>query len=300
MEDPTPKSMRFWEQAEEEKREQKAAGTYVPAPFEGVELHQKYDQERFRFAQLPFRSQFWLLMLAFGKGGFIVFLPISLFVHLLAVVDSRRSWWEETSDLLLSVYPVFLGIPLLLWLIGHIIVNYFPRIWFRPPKGPLWELNRRTGLVTLFDYKRFKKDGVIDERVAPFHEFDAYMTTTPDRHGPMHGLLLCHRYGDIQINLNSLFCPDDMTHKPCALWDYLQNFMDISRPLPDLPCHEPYRHLDPITAEHDRKYGRKQHYWMNMDDDTFKAKVNEMSYRIATIDTLIRPNLMARHVVYSD
>ncbi|MDO7930093.1 hypothetical protein Q6A51_25265, partial [Pseudomonas sp. KFB-139] len=186
------------------------------------------------------------------------------------------------------------------WLTGHIIVNYFPRIWFRPPKGPLWELNRRTGLVTLFDYKRFKKDGVIDERVAPFHEFDAYMTTTPDRHGPMHGLLLCHRYDDIQINLNSLFCPDDMTHKPCALWDYLQNFMDISRPLPDLPRHEPYRHLDPITAEHDRKYSRKQRYWMNMDDDTFKAKVNEMSYRIATIDTLIRPNLMARHVIYSD
>lgn len=68
MQDPKPSSMRFWEAAEKEKNKKKANGTYIPAIFEGVELHQKYDQERYRFAQLPFRSQFWLFMQGGGDG----------------------------------------------------------------------------------------------------------------------------------------------------------------------------------------------------------------------------------------
>ncbi|BAV77936.1 hypothetical protein PCAU_5727 [Pseudomonas chlororaphis subsp. aurantiaca] len=187
------------------------------------------------------------------------------------------------------------------WIVGHIVINFFPRFWFRPPKGPLWELNRRTGLVTFFDYKHFKKDGVIDEVVAPFYEFDAYIVTSPDRQGlAMNGLFLIHRYRDIRINLNNLIIPDNTTQRPCALWDFLQNFMDVSRPLPELPLYEPYRHLDPVTAEYDRRIGRAPRYWIDMDNDTFKAMVKEMLGRIDAIDTFSRPNLMAKHVKYVD
>lgn len=56
MEDPTPESMRFWEQWEKEKKELKENGEYQPRPFEDGELHCKYDHERFRFSQLPYRS----------------------------------------------------------------------------------------------------------------------------------------------------------------------------------------------------------------------------------------------------
>lgn len=62
MQDPKPESMRFWEKAEKEKVIKINNGTYVALPLEGVELHQKYDQESFRYAQLPFFSQFWLFM----------------------------------------------------------------------------------------------------------------------------------------------------------------------------------------------------------------------------------------------
>ncbi|MCQ2028242.1 hypothetical protein [Stutzerimonas zhaodongensis] len=57
-------------------------------------------------------------------------------------------------------------------------------LWFKPSRGPLWELNRRTGLVTLFDYdnySEYKKNGTIGEITAPFHEFDAYLATSPPR-----------------------------------------------------------------------------------------------------------------------
>ncbi|BAV77933.1 hypothetical protein PCAU_5724 [Pseudomonas chlororaphis subsp. aurantiaca] len=301
MEDPTPDDMRFSEQIKKEKEEKKANGTYIPVPFEGVELHQKYDHEYFRFAKFPFRSQFWLYMKGVGKWFFIILAPIMTFSHLIVMPASRQSPWDFTYEALIYFYSWVLGIPLLCGVIGHIVVNHFPHVWFRPPKGPLWELNRRTGLVTFFDYKHFKKDGVIDEVIAPFYEFDAYIVTSPDRQGlPMNGLFLIHRYRDIRINLNNLIIPDNTTQRPCALWDFLQNFMDVSRPLPELPLYEPYRHLDPMTAEYDRKTGREARYWIEMDDDTFKAMVKEMLGRIDAIDTFSRPNLMAKHVKYFD
>ncbi|EGH14952.1 hypothetical protein PSYMP_28663, partial [Pseudomonas amygdali pv. morsprunorum str. M302280] len=121
-EDSTPKSMRFWEEVAKEKEEKKANGTYVPVIFEGVDLHNKCDQERFRFAPLPFRSQFFIIVLQFGRGSFVVFLAALLLTHPLIVSASRESWQVTTIKLLTEVYPIFLGIPLLIWLISHIVV----------------------------------------------------------------------------------------------------------------------------------------------------------------------------------
>lgn len=76
--------------------------------------------------------------------------------------------------------------------------------------------------------------------------------------------------------------------------------MDASRPLPDLPCFEKCRYLDPVSAEHDRQTGRNPRYWIDMDDETFAEKLKDMDSRIRLIDTMRRPNLMARHVEYVD
>ncbi|KPX29970.1 Uncharacterized protein ALO77_01249 [Pseudomonas coronafaciens pv. garcae] len=297
-EESTPESMKLWEEVAKEKKK-KANGPHVPAIFEGVNLHNKCDHERFKFAPLPFTSQFWLIVLQFSKGSSIIFFPLSFITHLIAIQASHLSWQKVTIELLLGFYPIFLGIPLLLWLVSHIIINHFPRIWFRPPKGPEWELNRRTGLVTIFDYKRHRKEGVIDKFIAPFYEFDAYMITTSNRHGPTYGLLLQHRYEDHKINFHMLMNADDFQQRPCALWDFLQNYMDISGPIPDIPLFEPYRHLDPVTADYDQQRGRNPRYWIDMDDDTFKTEVDAMWQRVYAIDTFSRPNLMARYVDYS-
>lgn len=239
-------------------------------------------------------------MHAGGKWSFIILLPIFLLTSLLGIENTTDSAIINYLMHVFDLFPVIMSPWLVFWLIGHIIINHCPRIWFRPPKGPLWELNRRTGLVTIFDYKRHRKEGVIDQFIAPFYEFDAYMITTRDRYGSYHGLLLRHRYEDRQINFHSLLGPDDFKHRPCALWDFLQNYMDVSRPIPDIPLFEAYRHLDPVTEKYDKENGRNPRYWIDMDDDTFKQRVDAMWQRAYAIDTFTRPNLMERYVSYND
>ncbi|MBU3056291.1 MAG: hypothetical protein KO540_08855 [Pseudomonas indica] len=302
--DPTPSSLRFWETVEKERLEQKAQGTYVPPLFEGMDLHQKYDHVHFRYALLSGKSQFWIYLTTIGKGFFFILLVLNIPVHFAMFSVSDESFLEFSINSLIEFYSWLIGIPLACWALGSFVIRKLPRLWFKPSRGPLWELNRRTGLVTVFDYDNngeYKKNGTIGEITAPFYEFDAYIATSPDRQGlPMNVLYLAHRYRDIVINFGYLVAPDRSPQLPCALWDFFQNFMDTSRPLPDLPCYEQYRPLDPVTAEHDRRTGRDPRYWIDMDDETFKGKVKDMLRRIDAIDTMSRFNLMVRHVHYTD
>jgi hypothetical protein len=81
-----------------------------------------------------------------------------------------------------------------------------------------------------------------------------------------------------------------------ALWDFLQQYMDVSKPLPDILALEPFRHLDPVTAEHDQRTGRPARYWRDMDEQAFKARINEITdTRKVNMD---RQNIMVRHVRY--
>ncbi|MFS2191437.1 hypothetical protein ACCD02_04610, partial [Pseudomonas sp. Pseusp88] len=301
MQDPSPEKMRYWEKFEKEKAEQKANGTYVTRPFEHLELHYRHDHEVIRHAQFPFKTQFWLFLKGGGKVTTMLFILVSILTYFLTMPSANSPNKELIYKEMLEFYSWTLGTPLFCWAIGHIVVEYFPRIWLRAPKGPLWELNRRTGLVTIFDYKDFKKTGKIGEFTAPFYEFDAYIITNPDRQGlPMIGLSLAHRYSNKGMNFNDMIAPDNLAQKPCALWDFFQNFMDISRPLPDVPVHEAHRHLDPVTAEYDRQTNRDPRYWIDMDNDVFKAKLKEMRGRTDNINTFKRPNFMLRHVKYID
>lgn len=303
MTDPTPKSMRFWEQADKKREEEKALGTYKQRPMEGLDLHWIYNHERFRYAVLSKRSHFWMYLCGGGRFLFYLNTVISVFAYAMVVSALNDPWLETTVDIA-PLFIFLIGTPLSCWGLGSLVINHFPHLWFKPSRGPLWELNRRTGLVTLFDYDNngeYKKNGAIGEITAPFYEFDAYLATSPDRQGlPMNFLYLAHRYRDITINFASLMAADRIPQPPLALWDFFQNYMDASRPLPELPCFEKCRHLDPVSAEYDRQTGRNPRYWIDMDDETFAEKLEEMEGRIRLIDTMRRPNLMARHVEYVD
>lgn len=302
--DDTPESLRFWEQVDKERDEQKALGTYKPKPFEGVDLHGGLDHERFRYALLSKRSHFWMYLCGGGRWLSMLMTPLVLLVSIIAGVKSHGAFADEFIASFRGMFYLFLLPLFLAWGLGSLVINKFPRLWFKPSRGPLWELNRRTGLVTVFDYDNngeYKKNGSIGEITAPFYEFDAYISTSPDRQGlPMNFLYLAHRYRDITLNFSSLVAPDRTPELPCALWDFLQNYMDTSRPLQELPCFEKCRALDPVTAAHDQQRGRNPRYWIDMDDAAFAAQLDDMSTRIRAIDTLSRRNLMAKHVAYTD
>ncbi|AHI29541.1 hypothetical protein [Marinobacter similis] len=84
-----------------------------------------------------------------------------------------------------------------------------------------------------------------------------------------------------------------------AYWDFIQNYMDVTRPLPDFPLIEKYRDMDPVTAEHDRETDRPERYWRDMHMDTFKKKVDRMHTDVTIIDTVSRTNLMEERVRYA-
>ena len=45
-----PSNLRFREKMRKEREEKLAAGTYVPAPYEHVDFHDRHNHERFRFS----------------------------------------------------------------------------------------------------------------------------------------------------------------------------------------------------------------------------------------------------------
>ncbi|WP_285260863.1 hypothetical protein [Halopseudomonas bauzanensis] len=290
---PTPESLRFWEKAAKEKAEQQAKGVYKPAPMEHIDFHDRCDHEHYRHAPWAARAQFWIYMATFGKGGFFIFLFLGIVVGLLVTSMATADYLDIFVDAFGSMFFAFAIPCLAVWAIGSLVLHKLPRLWVKPGKGPKWELNRRTGMVTVFKYRR----GEATEHRFPFHEFDAYINTATDRQGlPMNILSLEHRYSDISIRFGDLQPPGPTVSQPFALWDFIQNYMDISHPLPDAPLFEEHRHNDPTTVAHDKATGRNPRYWIDMSDETFKQVRHEMLGRVDRINTQTRPNLMAQFV----
>ncbi|MCC4266200.1 hypothetical protein LL240_17345 [Oceanimonas baumannii] len=120
------------------------------------------------------------------------------------------------------------------------------------------EFNRTDGMVRLAVSAKEKFE-------APFIEFDPYIESVVQSGGVYYRLMLVHRYTGktfTKINLTGLSATQ---HEIFALWDMLQRFMDVTQPLPDMPRLEPFRHLDPLTAEHDRNTGRHPRFWRDLD-----------------------------------
>lgn len=59
-----------------------------------------------------------------------------------------------------------------------------------------------------------------------------------------------------------------------AYWDMIQQFMDVTKPLPDLPIFEPFRHRDPITAAHDCRIERDPFKWRKMTPEFWRKNLH--------------------------
>ena len=152
--------------------------------------------------------------------------------------------------------------------------------------------NRRTGLVTLpmpnlkklaphfppeSERNYFVRYDLANDKVDfRFDELDGYIRyeTTPAG-GVFWQLTLGHR-----VRNGGVEPPDaQASHKANVfqIWELLQHFMDISKPLPETATLEPVRHLDPVTAAYDKKTGRPAHFWRDMDPEEAKRLAERVS-----------------------
>lgn len=270
---------------------------------EGRFQDNRFDHECQRHASPAFRTALLLHAGMIGKFLFFVSTPLTLLAYFFFLFSlSDTNTWQETTWEAAPFMAWMILTPLVAWQGSTLLVVKFPRWSLKEGRGPQWELNRRTGLVTVFEYPKkwlFFRTREPRKTEIPFYEFDAFVTSMVDRQGlPIHFFHFFHRYSDQAANIAAVHNGESSGNPLFAFWDFTQNYMDTSRPLPDIPALEPYRHQDPVTAEHDRRTGRDPNYWRNMDDETWEEAHKEMLSKINRINTRARPNLMARHVDY--
>jgi len=163
------------------------------------------------------------------------------------IIDFSFAWFLGG---ILTVY-----IPFTLWIFGKIALK---RGWVKHENNIMF--NRRTGLIT-FPWQ--------DEMVSlPFDEFDAYASASTTVAATTNMFLrLAHRYSD-----KNIVCPTSFSQSWSlnAEWEEIQHFMDISKPLPDIPTYDFARENDPVSAAYDKKYNRPKDYWKNCDLKKFQ------------------------------
>ena len=243
----------------------------------------RLDEECIRYATLPKSSWALLWMQHGGRLAFKWLLPCFILAWLAGGWAMRDSmsigelFYEGMLPLLLYMF-----LPLLLcWGFGRFLEKKFPHIVYRPPKGPLWELNRRTGMVTLFDDVTKDETAGRVKAQAPFHDWEGYLMSLPDHQGNIwHRLMLVHKTREWALPLNQLLAATTNKQDVLAYWDLIRQYMDVTKPLPDVPVFEAYRSLDPTTRAYDEKTGRYPRYWFDMDNETFETVKQENDARM--------------------
>jgi len=158
----------------------------------------------------------------------------------------------ELSLGLFYAFLIMFVLPFTLWSLGKYALK---NNWFKDENNIVF--NRRTGMITIPC-----QDGEVS---LPFDEFDPFMTTSMTVAASTNMILrLMHRYSDKNIVNPS---PYSRSWEFFADWEQIQRFMDISKPLPDIPTYDFAREHDPVSAAYDKKYNRPKDYWKNCDLD---------------------------------
>ncbi|PPC75659.1 hypothetical protein C4K68_19370, partial [Pokkaliibacter plantistimulans] len=140
--------------------------------------------------------------------------------------------------------------------------------WLIKHTRPQYELNRRTGMVTVWHRFRRKVKACIPFSewgcVVEFNKFHLAVNTT------YKTVLVCTGPKKYRIDLVKLNDTDPKSLGEAErLWSFVQQYMDISKPLPDVPLWEFFRQLDPTTRAFDARRQRKRRLWRDMKQGTF-------------------------------
>ncbi len=241
----------------------------------------RWDEECIRFTSHTKRAFFFGMARALGIVGIFWVVPVFFVGSIIfAVMDANNAryggWLYNFFVFFDWVIPlIFFLIFFSMWGGASLVQRLAPNYAAGLQPGPMWELNRRTGLVTVFADSSKKRTAWQVAHTLPFHEFDCYLLSTPDAQGsPQYSLSLVHYREEAQVRLVGMFGATQSHLEQRATWDMLQRYMDVSQPLPDFPMLEQDRPADPTTREHDRRTGRDPRFWRDMDDETYQQQVH--------------------------
>ncbi len=242
------------------------------------------NHESFRWTTLPKSAWRWLIIKGFAKFIFLAGVPLLFITFLHVYLFSNEHLAASVDEYFLPVLLYGGGSCLSLWGGISVLERLFPRFLYRSPKGPTWEFNRRTGMVTRFcDPEKRGQSGKILWQ-SPFEEFDCYLHMGPTPQGlPLYYPVLVNRYREEVLHLTDLQAPSSVNRGHQALWNFWCHYMDSTAPLPDIPILEPHRAKDPVTAEHDRQTGREPLYWYQLDEAAYAARIREMYDRVRSV-----------------
>ena len=204
---------------------------------------------------------YWLNLLAMiGYAGGVFGAPLIFILMIIVFLStppySIASFWSDAQ------------IPFWLFCGGYVSYRIFNYIASILPDKKSDYIDRRTGMIT------FSKNLDKEKSDIPFVDCSPYLFTD-NTSGMNKYLLYVDRYygGCVSISVNT-------TVDVYLLAAYLKEFMDISKPLPDVPELEAYRDQDPVTAEYDKKTGRNSRYWRDMSLEELQAKVEEKKQKL--------------------
>ncbi|WP_355662422.1 hypothetical protein [Halomonas salifodinae] len=245
--------------------------------FKEMKVH--YDNQRIMPPNYKGSARLFFMAMAVGKGGFFLSLWVMGLAILgmlgMAVFDGEyKQSFAAIKMMAKLMFPVLLFM-IFLWKGGRFLERKWPGVFYGMKKSPLWQLNRQAGLFTIYDPKHAWKPRL----EAPFWEFDAFLQSSPDTQGSAtYSLILHHPKALVQQKLDAQFPPTKMPGELVAAWQFLQRYMDVSQPLPDVPGLEIHRHKDPTTAAADQQRGRNPRYWRDMDEASVKT-IQDEKYR---------------------
>jgi hypothetical protein len=140
------------------------------------------------------------------------------------------------------------------------ITNKIPSVWV--------ELNRTTGMLHIPRKNMPPAD-------IPFAEFEPRIVTSSMPGRFTHNLQYVHKSGLIIFPVGEQVTADVYLRAA-----YLEQFMDITQPLPDVPILESYREKDPTTVAYDKANNRNPRYWRDKTKEEIqaiaKAKIAEV------------------------
>jgi hypothetical protein len=199
----------------------------------------------------PLNLSRWIaLTSAMGYVGFLMsvflFVPIVLFVFW----QMGNYTWNDFGLIVLVMLEYLVG-AFIIWKIFGWLSGLLPA-----KRGI--SLNRRTGMLEV--PRLFRKPKQI-----PFAELIASMYSSGGTevyyiHPRTHTSYIALRSSRMDIFLRATF---------------LEQFMDVSKPLPDVPYLEAYRHLDPTTVAYDKATNRNPRFWRDKSTEEIEVIAKE-------------------------